>query len=138
MLLGGGICGWNYSADDVCTKGMGGVLLGQEDAVRGIQDDGLLMGTLPVQAQRDKALPLMEWVRAVCVREETGVAERRASQMEVLWETPALADRRLIIWASRRLGPFRSPMPVAPRQQCQCLARCKVDSPFMLPSQLAR
>eukprot|EP00978_Attheya_sp_CCMP212_P025814 scaffold83843_cov33-Attheya_sp.AAC.1 len=34
--------------------------------------------------------------------------------MEVPWETPALADRRLIIWASRRLGPFRSPMPVAP------------------------
>eukprot|EP00978_Attheya_sp_CCMP212_P026578 scaffold87667_cov49-Attheya_sp.AAC.1 len=62
---------------------------------------GLLMGTLPVHAQRDKALPLMEWVRAVCVREGAGVVERRASQMEVPWETPALADRRLIFWASR-------------------------------------
>eukprot|EP00978_Attheya_sp_CCMP212_P027654 scaffold93166_cov58-Attheya_sp.AAC.3 len=40
----------------------------------------LLMGTLPVQAHRDKALPLMEWAWAVCVREGSGVAKRRASQ----------------------------------------------------------
>jgi hypothetical protein len=73
-----------------------------------------LMATLPVQAQRDKALPLMEWARAVCIREGGGIAERKASQSEIPWETPQLVDRRLVLWATRQLAPYRAPMPVVP------------------------
>jgi hypothetical protein len=73
-----------------------------------------LMATLPIQAQRDNALPLIEWTKAVCVREGPGAAERRVSQLEIPWETPDLVDRRLILWATRRLAPYRSQVPVAP------------------------
>jgi hypothetical protein len=73
-----------------------------------------LMATLPVQEQRDRALPLMEWTKAICVRAGVGALQRRASVMEVPWETPDLVDRRLIMWATKRLAPYRSPVPVAP------------------------
>jgi hypothetical protein len=74
-----------------------------------------LMVTLPIQAQRDKALPLMDWTKVGCVREGPGAAKRRVSQLEIPWETPdLLVDRRLILWATRRLTPYRSPVPVAP------------------------
>eukprot|EP00978_Attheya_sp_CCMP212_P040302 scaffold218473_cov46-Attheya_sp.AAC.1 len=78
-----------------------------------------LMATLPIQAQRNKALPLIEWTKAVCVREGPGAAERRVSQLEIPWETPDLVDRRLILWATRRLAPYRSPVPVAPDENKQ-------------------
>jgi hypothetical protein len=73
-----------------------------------------LMATLPVQAQRDNALPLLEWTKAVCVRAGAGALARRSSQMEVPWGTPDLVDRRLVLWATRQLAPFRAPVPVAP------------------------
>jgi hypothetical protein len=74
----------------------------------------LLMGTLPIQAQRDKALLLLEWTKVICVRAGGGAVQRRSSVMEVPWETPSLVDRHLIMWATRRLAPFRAPVPVAP------------------------
>ena len=70
-----------------------------------------LMATLPIQAQRDKALPLMEWAKAVCIREGGGVVERKASQTEIPWETPDLVDQRLVLWATRQLAPYSTGLP---------------------------
>eukprot|EP00978_Attheya_sp_CCMP212_P015317 scaffold39519_cov59-Attheya_sp.AAC.1 len=73
------------------------------------------MATLSVQSQKDKALPLLEWTKAVCVREGAGALARRSSQMEVPWGTPDLVDRQLVLWATSQLAPFRAPVPaVAP------------------------
>jgi hypothetical protein len=92
-----------------------------------------LMATLPIQAQRDKALPLMEWAKAVCIREGGGVDERRASQSEVPWETPDLVDRRLILWATRQLAPYRAPVPVVPAAVMQGFQMGAVP-PYVAPA----
>jgi hypothetical protein len=72
-----------------------------------------LMATLPVQDQRDKALPLIEWTKANCVHAGAVAVQRRSTVMEVLWETPDLEDHHLIMWATRRLAPYRAPVPAA-------------------------
>eukprot|EP00978_Attheya_sp_CCMP212_P042714 scaffold265129_cov52-Attheya_sp.AAC.2 len=72
-----------------------------------------LMATLPEQQQRDKALPLLEWCKAACIRAGAGVASRKNSQLYVPWETPDLAERRLVIWAKKQLAPYRSEIPSA-------------------------
>jgi hypothetical protein len=73
----------------------------------------LLMATLPEQQQRDKALPLMEWCMAACIRAGAGVGPRRKSQLQVPWNTPELAERRLVLWATKKLAPYRSGVPAA-------------------------
>jgi len=72
-----------------------------------------LTATLPEQQQRDKALPLLEWCKAACVRAGAGATARRNSQLHVPWETPDLAERRLVIWAKKQLAPYRSEIPIA-------------------------
>jgi hypothetical protein len=71
----------------------------------------LLLATLPEQQQRDKALPLLEWCKAACVRAGAGAGPRKQSQLQVPWDTPDLAERRLVIWATKQLAPFRLEVP---------------------------
>eukprot|EP00978_Attheya_sp_CCMP212_P008884 scaffold20899_cov40-Attheya_sp.AAC.1 len=72
-----------------------------------------LTATLPEQQQRDKALTLVEWCKAACIRAGAGVASRKNSQLYVPWKTPDLAERRLVIWAKKQLAPYRSEIPSA-------------------------
>eukprot|EP00978_Attheya_sp_CCMP212_P032198 scaffold124355_cov34-Attheya_sp.AAC.1 len=95
-----------------------------------------LMATLPIQAQRNKALPLIEWTKAVCVREGPGAAERRVSQLEIpcgrhrTWWTAASFSGQRGGW--HHIGPqCRWPQQ---RQDCQWVW----SHNSMLPLQLAQ
>jgi hypothetical protein len=73
-----------------------------------------LVATLPLQAERDKADLYLSWCKAACVRAGGGAADRSCSAMQTPWQTPDLADRRLVSWAQKQLAPYRRPFPPAP------------------------
>jgi hypothetical protein len=94
-------------------KAWAGFFLDRKTPYQAFKMMELLMATLPEQQQRDKVLPLMEWCRAACVRAGQGAGPRRKSQLQVPWDTPDLAERRLVIWATKKLAPYRSEIPGA-------------------------
>lgn len=82
-----------------------------------------LVATLDTEEQKLRAESLVQWCAAACVRSGPGANQRRLSQLNVEWGSPAAPDRRLSLWAKRLISPFRiaptpapgaNPAPVPP------------------------
>jgi hypothetical protein len=70
-----------------------------------------LVATLGTADQRDRALPLLNWLRATCVKQGLAAGDRRFSCMDVSWAALA-PDARVVRWAAGRLTPYKKAVVV--------------------------
>jgi hypothetical protein len=80
--------------------------------------DALLMGrslvaTLSAGGERDSADPLMDWLRATCVKLGPGNVRRIRSLVSQVFEA-ATPDARVVTCMQKKLAPYLSPPVVAP------------------------
>ena len=71
-----------------------------------------LLATMSVQTDRDDmGIPILNWFGAACVRAGNGNVQRTRSSLAIEWGS-VLPDRSLLRWATKRLAPFRLPLPI--------------------------
>jgi hypothetical protein len=71
-----------------------------------------LLAAMSVQADRDDVgLPILNWFGAACVRARNGNVQHTRSSLAIEWGS-VLPDRSLLRWATKRLAPFRLPLPL--------------------------
>jgi hypothetical protein len=72
----------------------------------------LLMATLTTVADRNRAAPLLDWLRATCVRLGPNAADRVRSLLDQGFE-PTAPDARVVTWMQSKLAPYLKPDPQA-------------------------
>jgi hypothetical protein len=65
----------------------------------------LLMGTLTLVAERNCVVPLLDWLRATCMRRGAGAVNRTISILNQEFESTA-PDARVITWMQAKLAPY--------------------------------
>ena len=65
-----------------------------------------LVATLDTPDERDRVLPLLNWLRAACVKRGLAAGDRRFSCLNTAWAALA-PDARVIRWAAGRLMPYK-------------------------------
>jgi hypothetical protein len=72
----------------------------------------ILLGTLTTVADRNRATPLLDWLRTTCVRMGPHAADRVRSVLDQGFETTA-PDARVVTWMQGKLAPYLKAGPVA-------------------------
>jgi hypothetical protein len=65
-----------------------------------------LVATLDTPNERDRVSPLLNWLRAACVKRGLAAVDRRFSCLDSAWSALA-PDARVIRWVAGRLGPYK-------------------------------
>jgi hypothetical protein len=71
-----------------------------------------LVATLDDVTQRTRASPMLDWLRATCVRLGHNADDRRQSLLDQGFE-PTAPDAWVIMWMQNKLMPYRKAMPAA-------------------------
>jgi hypothetical protein len=67
-----------------------------------------LIATLGTVAHRTRAAPLLDWLRATCLRLGPNAADRRRSLLDQGFE-PTAPDARVVKWMQKKLAAYRLP-----------------------------
>lgn len=70
-----------------------------------LQMGRVLLGTLPTVADRNRAGPMLDWLRATCVILGPNAADRVRSLLDQGFE-PTVPDARVITWMQAKLAPY--------------------------------
>jgi hypothetical protein len=75
---------------------------------KALQMGKLLMGTLTSVAKQNRVAPLLDWLRATCVRMGANAALRTRSVLDQDFESTA-PDARVVTWMQSKLAPYLKP-----------------------------